>query len=58
MPKVDKDRIKKENYKPIKNLETFNVSVVIYYILRFKDKISMIPLIDVKNVLVKFNTHS
>ena len=30
--------------------------VVIYYILKFKGKMSKIPLIDVKNVLIKCNT--
>ena len=36
--------------------DNINITVVTYYILKLKGKMSMIPLIDVKTVLTKCNT--
>ena len=36
--------------------DNINITVVIYYILKLKGKMSTIPLIDIKNVLIKCNT--
>ena len=43
-------------HNTIRFKDNINITVVIYYTLKFQGKMSVIPLIDVKNVLIKCNT--
>ena len=43
-------------HNTIRFRDNINITVVTYYILKLKGKMSMIPLIDVKTVLTKCNT--